>query len=68
MTWFRRKKSPSIIFAQVCEDLLDRDEKMRKKHGRKMTMWRYEKPLREAYEEALDICVYLRAELGRREQ
>jgi len=57
----------SPIIALVIEDMLERDKAMRLKHNDTMKKDSYgDNTLQEAYQEAIDLCVYMRAELERR--
>lgn len=57
----------SPIFDLVIHDFKERDDEMQFKHGKKMYRGSYgDKTLLEAYHEAMDLCVYLKAELERR--
>lgn len=55
------------IVTLVCEDLVIREEYGTEQYGVPLLADETKKDaLREAYEEALDLCVYLRLELERR--
>lgn len=51
---------------QVMEDLLARKQLGIERYGQPLRADNSRDMLQEAYEEALDLCVYLRAELERR--
>ena len=52
----------------VMADFAQRKKMGIAKYGRTLTPWTIEKPLREAYEEQLDFCIYMRAALERYER
>jgi len=54
------------ITTMVIEDILQRDKDGYDKHGRPLTANTYKYNLQEAYEEALDLAQYLRAEIEKR--
>ena len=51
------------IWQLVIADMADREQMGLRKYGRYLTPESKEMGLREAYEEALDLCVYLRKAL-----
>lgn len=51
------------IWQLVIADMVDREQMGLRKYGRFLTADSKEMGLREAYEEALDLCVYLRKAL-----
>jgi hypothetical protein len=57
----------ATIFDLVKRDLDERDRKGWLEHGRPLAPDAYKDWLREAYDEALDLCVYLRGALAERE-
>lgn len=57
----------SPIIRLVMNDILARDKAMQLKHNDTMKKDSYgDNTLQEAYQEAIDLCVYIRAELERR--
>ena len=57
---------PTGVEARVCEDIAARQQVGIRKYG--VTVEQSpDDMLRHAYEESLDLCVYLRAELERRD-
>jgi len=57
----------SEIFSQVIADLQDRDQLGWKNYRRELTADTYDDPLKEAYEEALDLAVYLKCAILQRQ-
>lgn len=62
----RRHALPSI-HALVAQDFLDRGAYGERKYGTKLTAHNGRDPLKDAYEEALDLAAYLRQEIEERD-
>ena len=57
-----------IIIDLVIQDLKDRDIMGRKKYGESLTSHNGRNSLMDAYQEALDLCMYLRQAIDEREE
>lgn len=58
----------SQVFELVIEDLKGRDKIGWVEYGRELTSETYKNPLEQAYEEALDLCIYLKCALLKEEK
>ena len=57
-----------IVIDLVIQDLKDRDVMGRKKYGESLTSHNGRNSLMDAYQEALDLCMYLRQAIDEREE
>jgi len=56
------------VWELVQQDMAARDQEGRRRYGTPLQASNGRDHLQDAYEEALDLCVYLRAEIERRRQ
>lgn len=56
------------IWEMVVEDMVERDQVGRRKYGTPLQAGNGRNPLVDAYQEALDLCVYLRQAIEESEQ
>ena len=65
--WPSTEKQGMVVLPLVLTDLKDRAEMGRSKYNNDYRVHTRENPLREAYEEALDLVMYLRAAIAQGE-
>lgn len=63
-----KRMTTASLWDEVIKDMKARDEFGMKKYGRPLTPRSKVDPLKEAYEEALDMVVYLKAAISKREE
>lgn len=61
-----KPQSTTPIWHLVIKDMLDRDQAGRDRYGTPLQAHNGRKPLIDAYQELLDLCVYLRQEMEER--